>query len=322
MITILQGSKRYTAGELARELEVSRRTVFRDLNMLEMAHVPYYFDSDGEGYRISQHFFLPPVNLTLPEALAVLMLAVLMLAGRLRSSQKLPLLEHAARAAVKLESVLPEAIRSHVGRVIDHVQLSLGAVSRHEGLDGTFHDLAGAIVAHNVCRMVYISFDERKQIVTDINPLRLAFLGRAWYLIAHSARHGEVRTFKLARIRKLTVTGRTFRLPPGVRQGECFGDAWSMIPEGRTYDVQIHFDPKVAGNVAEVRWHRTQKVQWNDDGSMEFRARVDGIGEIAWWVLGYGEHAEVIAPQALRHRIRQAAGEMSRRYAERPMGQV
>ena len=43
LITLLQGTKKYTAGDLAAELEVSRRTVFRDLNMLEMAHIPYYF---------------------------------------------------------------------------------------------------------------------------------------------------------------------------------------------------------------------------------------------------------------------------------------
>jgi len=44
----------------------------------------------------------------------------------------------------------------------------------------------------------------------------------------------------------------------------------------------------VAGNVAEVLWHQTQRVEWNDDGSIEFHATVDGLGEITWWLLGYG----------------------------------
>ena len=74
LITLLQGSRGYSADELARELEVSRRTVFRDLNMLELAHIPYYHDPDTGGYRISRHFFLPPVSLTLTESLAILMM--------------------------------------------------------------------------------------------------------------------------------------------------------------------------------------------------------------------------------------------------------
>ncbi|MHC4295586.1 MAG: helix-turn-helix transcriptional regulator, partial [Planctomycetota bacterium] len=47
----------------------------------------------------------------------------------------------------------------------------------------------------------------------------------------------------------------------------------------------------------------TQEVEWNEDGSIEFRVRVDGLGEIAWWVLGYGDQVEVVSPAALRKRI-------------------
>ena len=82
LITLLQGGRTYTARELARELEVSRRTIFRDLNMLELAHIPYYYDPKRGGYKINRHFFLPPINLTLSEALAVLMLA-----GRLQGAR-------------------------------------------------------------------------------------------------------------------------------------------------------------------------------------------------------------------------------------------
>ena len=76
-----------------------------------------------------------------------------------------------------------------------------------------FDDLAAAIANRRVCRMVYISFQERKQLVLTVHPLRLAFVQRAWYLIAYSVPHREVRTFKLSRIRKLVVTRATFRSP-------------------------------------------------------------------------------------------------------------
>ena len=311
VITMLQGSKSYTAAELARELEVSRRTIFRDLNMLEMAHIPYYFDPDRRGYQINRHFFLPPVNLTLPEALAMLLLA-----GRLRGAERLPLLAHASRAAVKLETALPDAVRRHVGSVIDHLHATLGPLSRHEGLDDMFDRLAQAVADRKVCRLVYISFYERRQITVTVHPLRLAFTGRAWYLLALSVKHGDVRTFKLGRIRRLTVTDARFTPPDESRLDRHFGGAWSMIPEGRLYKVHVRFDSKVAGNVAEVQWHPSQRVQWNDDGSLEFSAQVDGIGEITWWILGYGPHAEVVAPATLRRRVLQAAKDMVGKYAK------
>jgi proteasome accessory factor B len=294
--------------ELARELEISRRTVFRDLNMLELAHIPYYFDEQKGGYRINNHFFLPPVNLTLTEALAVLAMT-----GRLRQAKHLPLLSEGTRAAVKLESVLPPAVRHHVGSVLERTSVSLGATARHEGLDEMFDRLSDAISSHKVCRIVYLSFYDRRQLRLDIHPLHLSFHGRAWYVIAYSPRHAQVRTFKLGRIRKLTVTETAFEPPDDFPVDKHFGDAWNMIPEGRLYEVHLRFEPKVAGTVAEVQWHSSQKTQFNDDGSLDFHVRVDGLGEILWWILGYGDQVDVVGPEELRRKL----GEISRRMVER-----
>lgn len=309
LITMLQGRRGYTVNELAGELEVSRRTIFRDLNMLEMARIPYYYDQQRGGYGINQHFFLPPINLTLSEALAILMLT-----GRLGSSSPLPLQSQCSRAAMKLQSALPRSVRDHVGSVVDRLSFSLGAVSRHEGLDTMFEDVASAVVRHSVCRIVYISFYEHKQLCLNIHPLRIVFLGRAWYVIAYSTKHREIRTFKLSRIRKLTVTERTFPPPKNVELEEYLGSAWGMIPEGKLYDIHLHFDAKVAGNVAEVHWHASQRVEWNDDGSVEFFVTVDGIGEITWWILGYGDRVEVISPKPLRKRIADVASTVVKKY--------
>lgn len=309
LITMLQSGRTHTAGELAGELEVSKRTIFRDLNMLELAHIPYYHDPDSGGYRISQHFFLPPINLTITEALAMLMLT-----SRLRGARRLPLLSQAARAAMKLESALPPSIRQHVGSVIDRVSVSLGALAGHKGMDAMFDRLTSAIIGRNICRVVYISFYERRQIVTFIHPLRLMFLGRAWYVLAYSARHRQVRTFKLGRIRKLAVTARAFGWPKDVDLEKHFGSAWSMIPEGKLYDVHLRFGPKVSGNVAEVQWHPSQRVQWNDDGSVDYYVRVDGLGELSWWVLGYGDQVEVMEPPQLRDRVARTAAAVLNKY--------
>jgi len=203
-----------------------------------------------------------------------------------------------------------------VGSVLDRLHLQLGPTSRHEGLDSLFDQLAGAIVSRKAARLVYISFHEKRQIRQTVFPLRLLFVNRAWYLIAYAPKHGQRRTFKLGRIRKLTVTDRTFVPPEDVDAEEPFGAAWNMIPEGKLHDVHLHFRRMVAGNVAEVQWHPSQQVEWNDDGSIEFRVTVDGLREITWWVLGYGDQAEVVEPAELRRRIGQVAAGVVAMYPE------
>ena len=68
LITVLHARTAQTPKQIARELEVSERTVYRDLNALANARIPCRFDGEAGGYRIGENFFLPPVQLTLGEA--------------------------------------------------------------------------------------------------------------------------------------------------------------------------------------------------------------------------------------------------------------
>jgi len=75
-----------------------------------------------------------------------------------------------------------------------------------------------------------------------------------------------------------------------------------MMP-GQRYAVAIRFDREAGRNMADTLWHATQTIEWEPDGSCLFRCDVDGLDEIVWWVLGYGPHAEVIAPADLREKV-------------------
>jgi proteasome accessory factor B len=66
----------------------------------------------------------------------------------------------------------------------------------------------------------------------------------------------------------------------------------------------------MADQVIDVQWHSTQKVTREPDGSAIVEFRVDGLKEITWWVLGYGDHVQVLAPASLRDRVIQAAQNM------------
>lgn len=88
---------------------------------------------------------------------------------------------------------------------------------------------------------------------------------------------------------------------------EYLGRAWLMKPEGRLYNIKLRFSPQVARTVTQVRWHKTQTVNRNNDGSAIIEFRVDGLGEITWWILSYGDQVQVLAPGILRERVARIA---------------
>jgi proteasome accessory factor B len=134
---------------------------------------------------------------------------------------------------------------------------------------------------------------------------------RAWYIIGRSSVHKTIRTFKLNRIKDAQMLDDQFGDGDNFDLAEYIGRAWSMIPEGRIYNVQLRFAPKVANNVAEVQWHGTQKVVRNPEGSATLEFCVDGLGEITWWILGYGDQVEVLMPATLRKSVCEIAGRMA-----------
>jgi predicted DNA-binding transcriptional regulator YafY len=160
----------------------------------------------------------------------------------------------------------------------------------------------------------YDSYFDKREISTRLHPYRLVFISRAWYVIGYSAMHDMVRTFKLDRIITLHWTDESFEPDADFSLENYFGNAWSMIRGDRRYKVAIRFSPKVAGNVEEVFWHATQQIDHLEDGSIRYEVEVDGVHEIAWWVLGYGKEAVVEEPPELQQIIRGHIAEMAAAY--------
>ncbi len=159
------------------------------------------------------------------------------------------------------------------------------------------------------------SFAERELITTKLNPYRLLFSRRSWYCIGRSSLHRGARTFNVGRIVSLKELESRYTIPAGFSLERYLVNAWHLIPEpGPDFEVLIRFDPLVAGNVAEVSWHKTQQCEFQPDGTLLFRVTVSGINEIAWWVLGYGDQAEVIQPRELRELIHRRTLRMLGRY--------
>ncbi|MBN1795192.1 MAG: YafY family transcriptional regulator [Sedimentisphaerales bacterium] len=302
ILTALQSGRKYSADELAETFGTSRRTVFRDMNELEAIGIPYHYDPKEQGYTIDPEFFLPPIDLNLQEALALLMLV-----HKARNQIQLPFKHSALLAGLKIENNLPVKIRQYCNTAMKYISTYPNAQAPLGTLDKLFAQLQKAITNKIKVTLLYHSLYDNKDLDVRLCPYHLLYNQRAWYVLGYSETYKSIRTFKLNRIKELELTSQRFIDGDDFDLHEYFGRAWSMIPEGRLYDIKLRFLPKVAQNVAEVQWHSTQHADWQDDGSVILQFRVDGINEISWWVLGYGDQVQILAPKALRKKIVTAA---------------
>jgi len=307
ILTTLQAGKSYAVGDLSKMFGTSRRTIFRDLKELQTIGVPYRYRAKTGGYTIDPEFFLPPIDLNLQEALSLLLLAY-----KASNQIQLPFKRSALLAALKIENNLPIKIRQYCNSALQNISARSGAQASTDLLDKTFAELQKAVVNKRKVDVRYNSLFDGKIIDLELCPYHLLYNQRAWYVLGFSSLHKSVRSFKLNRIKELKITEKCFLGGETFDLADYLGRAWSMIPEGRLYHVKLRFLPRVASNVTEVQWHSTQKVTGNSDGSAIVEFRVDGLGEITWWILGYGDQVQVLAPKALRNKVLEVAKNMIR----------
>lgn len=310
LIGRLQTGRGHNVSALAAHCEVSRRTVFRDLEVLREAGVPLQFDFEQQTYRVNGNYYLPPTNFTPEEALSVLVLC-----HQFGDGAGLPFYGPARSAALKLESSLPTRLRAYVREIADAVQIRLRQTNRLDDAEPVYRTAIEALQQRQAVRIRYDSFAEARVLSTKLHPYRMLFHRRSWYLIGRSSVHRAIRTFNVGRIQGAELLEETFKVPRRFDVERYLRNAWSLIPErGPDVEVVVRFSPLVARNVAEVLWHRTQRTIFRDDGSLEFRATVSGVREISWWILGYGDQAEALEPPALRRLIAKRLAGMQQLY--------
>ena len=307
ILTLIQSETGWNAERLARECQTSTRNLYRDLDMLEGAGIPYYHDPDTDGYRVRRDFFMPPVELTLEESLALVALV-----NEVAGKEQIPFIGPASKAIAKIRSQLPATVQQDVENLDRHVDIQLAQGSSGDGVLDVYAAVRQSIAKRRAMRCSYESINSRHQPkkggeVFLFKPYRLFWGQRAWYAVGYHERRGEVRKLKLSRFTRAEVTDIPYSIPDEFSMSELLGKAWRMIRGRRTYRVELAFNAEFAETIADTLWHETQEIEWQDDGSILFRCEVDGLDEIVWWVLSMGPHCAVRKPKALADRTAKLA---------------
>ena len=206
LVTILRDGKLHTAAELAARVEVSERTIWRDMATLRASGVPIEGER-GVGYIVTAPVTLPPMNLTMGE-LEALHLAVAILI----EATDPQLAENARRLAAKIDAVLPENTATPSGgwgfAVYPFADAAAGF--RHMPL------LRDAVRGKKILRLAYQALDDTRS-TRLVRPLQLDYWGRVWTLTAWCEMRADFRVFRVDRIETLIDTGASFRDEDGKR---------------------------------------------------------------------------------------------------------
>lgn len=285
--------------DIAERLGMSVRNVYRDLRALE-SEVKLPTWSEGGRWGILGDAFLPPLKLTLAEAMAVFLGARLMVRYADKYDPDL------ASAFEKLAAALPEALREHVARSLDVLQ----DAPRDPDFNEHVRQLTRAWADRRVVEITYegAAYEGRPGEVSrrTVRPFLIepSLQTHALYLIGWDEDRSAIRTFKIERIREVRVTPRSFEPPEGATLERDLRRGWDIIADQPSTEVVVRFSAAVADRVMETTWHPGQQTERTPDGGMIWRSTVSGVIEIRLWILSWGEDAEVLQPVELRDQVR------------------
>jgi predicted DNA-binding transcriptional regulator YafY len=280
------------------------------LKTLKLAGVPLTYNEQARRYSIESGSFGPPSDLTAEEALSLWALA-----NAVGDHPQVLLYESARMALKKVLKQLPVDVRRKFSKMTKAIHFRPLKVSDVAVKLTTYHKILDAIDTRRAIEVVYSSLTEWETIKTTLHPYTIVFFEHSWYVVGHSLMHNEVRTFNLVRIESLSVLKKRFSIPATFDLDERIGNAWALIPgTGPDEHVVVKFGSLVAHNVAQVKWHKSQRTHLHADGSLTFRATISGLEEIQWWILRYGDQAEVKSPLKLRRTIARRVRNMATMY--------
>ena len=294
VLELIQGRAGYGVKEIASELECSERTIFRDLNVLELAGIPCFYDEDHQRYRVRPGYHFPAMNLGDDELIGQATASVITSAPGL----------DVTKGATPTTRKLWATTRDQAAKLLDDVEKLTAVLNLKLADHGRSHEVIRtiqyALIQGRKLTGSYLSPYEAKPKKLDLHPYRLCLVKQAWYLIARPEKLDQPRTYRVARFQTLRPSDVSSEVHANFDLKAYFGNAWAVYRGDKSYEVAIHFTPDAADLVTETTWHLTQKSQRHDDGGVTLIFVIDGLEEVAYWVLGWSGRAKVVNPPELR----------------------
>jgi predicted DNA-binding transcriptional regulator YafY len=294
--------------ELAKQLGVYRSTVYRDIQALEQAGLPVWQDAGRVGLLVDK--YLAPLRLDIFEALS------LFVAARLLSRQSKERDPHVESLLEKLADTLPPPVSRHVLKSAEAVRQS----PENKEYVRTLETLMRAWVNGRTVRMGYQSggkesVKERLFDVYFVEPLEYVY---SCYVVGLDHGYGEVRSFKIKRIKHIEMTETRYRIPPKWDTVKRWAEVWNFTApvDAPPIQVKLAFAKNIAFMIKEAVWHRSQRIEDTADGGCLLTVTVNDLSEIKLWIRTWGPQVQVLEPQTLRREVARDAHDVGALYGQ------
>jgi predicted DNA-binding transcriptional regulator YafY len=313
ILLLLQNKSRMTAQELADELEVSVRTIYRDMDSLAAAGVPLYAEAGHDGgYRLVDGYRTRLTGLTAGEAES------LFLTGLPSAAADLGLGASVTAAQLKLMAALPEELRDRAGRVAERFHLD--APSWYRVADKTPHlaAVADAVWNQRAIRIRYMRWAEPQEITRVIEPYGLVFKAGLWYLVA-TAGH-STRTYRVSRIIDLEALDISFERDADFDLASYWQQSLHSFEDRRHVDHAVlrlssdalaHIHEFAEPAVVEAARRTAEPDQ---QGWVRVTIPVEAPDQAIVDLFRLGPDIEILAPPGLRELMVETLQSFTRRY--------
>lgn len=306
ILMLLQSRGRLTAGELAAEMEVSVRTILRDIDQLSAAGVPLWGERGrAGGFQLRAGWSTQLTGMTEPEA------GALLLAGLPGPATELGLGAAAASARLKLVASLPAEWREQAARVGERLHVDPVDWYRAPDTPRSLREVAEAVWTGRRLVLTYESWQGVSR--RELEPLGLVLKAGAWYVAARQAGRAEVRTYRLASIVALEGLGRPFRRPRGFDLEAWWREASARFEaQLRQLNARVRVSPRGLKRLLNARmafapWPQANAGTGPTAGWREGVLALESVEQGALQLLSLGAEVQVVEPPALRQEMRRQA---------------
>ena len=308
---LLQNKEYPNCTKLAKEFEVVKRTMKRDIEfMKDQMRLPIEFDTRRNGY-----FYTEPVHdfpeLPMSEADVFALFVASKAIEQYRGTPFQRLLETAFR---RLTGRLDESVKFSMGS-LDRV-ISFRPFAPGDADVQAFEVLSKGVRERRAATFMYRNHGALTAQRRHVYPYHIAYVNNQWCLFAFDVTRRAMRTFVLCRLTNPKLTATRFTVLKKFDLSEYLRDSFSVFKgrEGDDYEVVVDLDAWAADEVRGRRYHPSQELMELPKRMLRVRMRLNNIEEVEKWVLGFGAHATVVRPNALRERLFKAAQELFERY--------
>ena len=308
LLLLLQTRGHLTAPELAEELEVSVRTVYRDVEALSAAGVPVYAEAGrGGGFRLVEGYRTRLTGLSAKEAEALL------LGGTPGPVGELGLGTVFAAAQAKLLAAMPKEVADRAFVVRQRFHLDSAGWFKSSRVPAHLGPVATAVWEGRRLEVVYRHYDSDEEAKRVLDPLGLVLKAGVWYLVA--SRDGESRTYRISRIRSARVLDEESSRPPDFNLPTYWAESVSRFDVGAPCLAVTLLATTRA--IAALHKHgcEPQPVERPGRGRVRTTATFDDMDVAVRELMPLGGAVEVLDPPELRDRMREAADEIVAVYA-------